>query len=153
MTLSKIVTGKIKNFTLPTSGSMLFSFFDAVKDQNVLLLLISGIQNKPGQNFVESLRDNRKFFDSVNTQLIGVSLFTDIELKKYKNALNLNFILLSDPERTVFEQLGCVSGKKAMNAAFIINSEKEILFKEVTGAEAEFPDLNLIRKKLIQSVR
>jgi glutaredoxin-dependent peroxiredoxin len=99
-------------------------------------------------------RDNMKLYNSLGTSVAGISIDSFFTLREFKKINNLNFMLLSDFNKTVSREYQCIyddyygmSGV-AKRGAFVIDTEKNILYKEVLDQDDQFPDFTSIIKHL-----
>jgi glutaredoxin-dependent peroxiredoxin len=99
-------------------------------------------------------RDNMKLYNSLGTSVAGISIDSFFTLREFKKINNLNFMLLSDFNKTVSREYQCLyddyygmSGV-AKRGAFVIDTEKNILYKEVLDQDDQFPDFTTIIKHL-----
>lgn len=102
-----------------------------------------------------TVRDNMKFYDSLNATIAGISVDSFFTLREFKKANNLKFMLLSDFNKEVSKVYGAYYddyfGMKGVSkrSAFIIGSGGEIKYAEVLDDSGEMPDFKAIQKVLI----
>ena len=99
-----------------------------------------------------------KFFESLNTEVIGISVDAPWSNKAFSEKYGLSFELLSDYERKVitsydgiFEGLGGLESYISANrAVFILDNEGKITYKWVAPNPGVEPDYDEI-KSLIEN--
>ena len=104
------------------------------------------------------INDNMKFYESLNTEVIGISVDAPWSNKAFSEKYGLSFELLSDYERKVitsydviFEGLGGLESYISANrAVFILNNEGKITYKWVAPNPGVEPDYDEI-KSLIEN--
>lgn len=104
------------------------------------------------------INDNMKFFESLNTEVIGISVDAPWSNKAFSEKYGLSFELLSDYERKVitsydviFEGLGGLESYISANrAVFILDNEGKITYKWVAPNPGVEPDYDEI-KSLIEN--
>lgn len=142
-----------------------FSLFDSDKNnvnlsdfrgKNVLILFFplafTGVCTKE----LCSIRDNISAYNSINAQVLGISVDSLFVLDKFKKEQNLNFALLSDFNKaasTAFDVLYETFPAFEMQgvskrAAFVIDKEGVIEYAEICPTPGDLPDFNAIQKML-----
>lgn len=100
------------------------------------------------------VRDNKKLYDALHTNIAAISTDSIFTLKEFKKANNLNFTLLSDFNKEVCKIFGCLSedynGIKVISkrAVFILNNNHKIEYAEVLDHPDSLPDFKAIQKFL-----
>lgn len=122
--------------------------------KNVLLLFyplaFSGVCTKELCN----TRDNLKLYESLNAEVLGISIDSFFTQKAFKESQNLNFQLLSDFNKEVSDSYGCLYqdfyGMKGVSkrSAFVINKEGKVKYLEVLEDADQIPDFNNIQSVL-----
>ena len=102
-----------------------------------------------------SVRDNMKKFESVNAEVLAISVDSLFTLGKFKESEDLNFKLLSDFNKTVSRSYGAlyedfVLGMKGVSkrSAFVIDTEGTIRYAEVLEDAKQQPDFSKIQDVL-----
>jgi len=104
-----------------------------------------------------TMRDNMKFYDSLDTTVAAISIDSFFTLKEFKKANNLKFPLLSDFNKEASEAYGVLYedyfGMKGVSkrAVFIVGNNGKIKYKEVLEDSGKLPDFKEIQKRLLQS--
>lgn len=139
-----------------TSGEhvSLKSFLDDGESDTLLLffpLAFSGVCTDE----LCTVRDNMKLYNSLNADVIGISVDSFFTLKEFKKANNLNFTLLSDFNKEVSESYGVLDpdffGMKGVSkrSAFVIGSDGIVKYGEVLDDAENQPDFRAIQKVLM----
>jgi len=102
-----------------------------------------------------SIRDNYSKYESLNAEVIGISIDSVFVLDRYKQAENYNFTLLSDFNKDVSRSYGVlydtfVFGMKGVSkrSVFVIDSEGTIKHTEVLEDAGQLPDFQSIEETL-----
>ncbi|MEZ4804677.1 MAG: redoxin domain-containing protein [Bacteroidia bacterium] len=102
-----------------------------------------------------SVRDDINNYKDLNAEVIGISNDAMFSLKRYKEDQNLNFLLLSDYNKTVSEDYDTlydefILGTKRVTkrAAFVIDEDGKIKYAEILENSSDIPDLNKIKELL-----
>jgi len=104
-----------------------------------------------------SVRDTYKQYESLGTEVLGISVDSFFTLKEFKKSQNLNFELLSDFNKTVSKSydalyddfFGMIGVSK--RSAFVVDSEGRIQYAEVLEKASDVPNFEAIRKALLNS--
>jgi peroxiredoxin len=103
-----------------------------------------------------TLRDQASQFNSLNAQVLGISVDPPFSQKAWSDANNLNFPLLSDFTREVvnlygvaFPNLAGMEGYVAANrAVFVVDKGGVVRYRWDAPAPTEEPDYDEIRQAL-----
>jgi peroxiredoxin len=101
-----------------------------------------------------AVRDDLAAYNSLNAEVLGISVDTLFTLKKFKEEQGLNFRLLSDFNKTTARSYGALYEDYfgmhgvAKRAAFLIDKQGRIAFAQVLENDAEWPDFEAIKQKL-----
>ncbi len=101
-----------------------------------------------------SIRDNMKIYESLDAEVIAISVDSLFVQKAFKQAQNLNFELLSDFNKevsklynTIYEDFyGMIGVSK--RSAFIIDKEGMVRFEEILDTDDVLPNFYEIQKIL-----
>ena len=128
------------------------------RDQNVLLLFFPLAFTKTCTAELCSIRDNISFYNNVNAKVYGISVDALQSLAKYKTDQQLNFTLLSDFNKNVSADYGCLYELFSYNmkgvskrSAFIIDKKGIVQYAEIleqAGEQPNFVNINLILERL-----
>jgi len=126
-----------------------------ITEESTLLLFFPLAFSGVCTNELCTVRDNMKFYNSLNANVIAISTDSFFTLREFKKANNLNFTLLSDYNKEVSEKYGAIYddyfGMKGVSkrAAFIIDSDGIITYAEVLDDSGAQPDFKAIQNSLI----
>lgn len=145
---------KAQNFTLKDTENVDVSLSDYKDDKNVVLLFFplafSGVCTKE----LCSTRDNLKIYDSLDAEVLGISIDSFFTLRAFKEANNLNFKLLSDFNKEVSAMYGTLYadyfGMKGVSkrSVFIIDKKGRVVHKEILEDSGKIPDLAKVQQVL-----
>jgi len=102
-----------------------------------------------------TMRDNFGYYDGLNAVILGISVDSPFVLGKFKEAINLQFELLSDFNKdvsiayqTIYDEF--IFGMKGVSkrAAFVIDEEQNIIYAEVLNVATDLPDFSAIADKV-----
>ena len=153
----KVTPGdKAPDFSLTDTSGKKRSLPDLRNDsgRDILLLFFplafSGVCTKE----LCTIRDNMKFYNSLNTNVAAISTDSFFTLREFKKSNNLNFHLLSDYNKEASAKYGALYddyfGMKGVTkrAAFIIDQDGIIKYAEVLEDSDELPDFKSIQFQL-----
>lgn len=102
-----------------------------------------------------SVRDNMKKYEDLNVKVFGLSVDSPYTLAKFKDEQQLNFTLLSDFNKEVSTQYGCLYETFGMEmkgvskrAAFLIDKEGVVQYAEVLENAGNQPDFAAIQEAI-----
>jgi glutaredoxin-dependent peroxiredoxin len=145
---------KVSNFTLQDTKGDNVELKDLAKGSKVLILFFPLAFSSTCTEELCQTRDNMKFYNSLSTTVVGISVDSFFTLREFKKANNLNFTLLSDFNKEVSKQFGAIYedyfGMKGVSkrASFIVNDQHEIEYAEVLDDSGKLPDFKSIQKAL-----
>ena len=100
-------------------------------------------------------RDNMKKYESLNAQVLGISVDSPFTLAKFKADNEYGFPLLSDFNKVVIDQYGLfldqfVFGMIGVSkrAIFVIDTEGVVRYAEVTPSAGNSPNFVAVRETL-----
>ena len=127
----------------------------AQKGKNVLVLFFPLAFTGTCTKELCSIRDTMKVYESLNTQIYGISIDTIFSLGKFKAEQNLNFPLLSDFNKEACTAFECIYdtfilGMKGVSkrSAFLIDKEGVVRYAEVLETATDVPNFEAIQKCL-----
>jgi peroxiredoxin len=145
---------KAPDFTLKNSNSEDISLNEYKGNKNVVLLFFplafSGVCTKE----LCTTRDNLKIYESLDAEVLAISVDSFFTLKAFKESNNLNFSLLSDFNKEVSEEYGVLYedfyGMKgvAKRSVFVIDQEGSIVHSEILEDAGNMPDLAKVQEVL-----
>lgn len=145
---------KADNFTLQNSNGENVSLDELLKNGKTLLLFFPLAFSSVCTEEMCMARDNMKMYNSLNVQVVGISVDSFFTLKAFKKANNINFTLLSDFNKEISTTFGVLYkdffGMKGVSkrASFIINQDYTIEFAEVLEDSGSLPDFKKIQNTI-----
>ena len=98
------------------------------------------------------VRDNYSAYQSLNAEILAISVDSVFTLDKWKQEMNYPFQMLSDFNKEVSTAYDCIYdsfafGTKGVSkrAAFVINASGTVCYTEVLENAGEMPNLEAIR--------
>jgi len=152
--MSVKVNDRAPDFTLQNTNGENISLSDYTGEKNVVLLFFPLAFTDTCTEELCTTRDNMKLYNSMDAQVLAISVDSFFTLNEFKNNQNFNFPLLSDFNREVAAQYDALYddyyGMKgvAKRAAFLINKEGIIKYREVLEDSGKLPDLKAIQERL-----
>lgn len=104
-----------------------------------------------------SVRDSIAVYESLNTQVLAISVDSFFTLQKFKDEQKLNFPLLSDFNKEVSEAYGALYEEffamkgVSKRSAFVVDENGKIAYAEVLEKASDLPDFNAI-KEVIEKI-
>ena len=131
---------------------------DEFKGKNVVLAFYPGAFTGTCTTEMCALRDRIDQFNSLNAQVLGISVDPPFAQKAWADANNLNFPILSDFNRQVVNQydvaLPNLAGLQGYTAAdravFVVDKEGVLRYKWVAPSPVDEPDYEELRQTLAQ---
>lgn len=145
------------DFTLQnTSGDTVSLYNDVIREKKKSVLLFfplafSGVCTDE----LCTVRDNLKFYNSMDASVIAISVDSFFTLAEFKKANNLQFPLLSDFNKEVSASYGVLYqdyfGMKGVSkrSVFIVDQDATILYAEVLEDSGNQPDYKSMQKVLM----
>jgi len=125
------------------------------KGKNVLLLFFPQAFTGTCTKELCSTRDNIALYDQANAQVLGISVDSLFTLARYKDDQQLNFPLLSDFNKEVSKDYGCLYDTFVFDmhgvskrSAFVVDKMGIIRYAEVLETASDLPNFNEIQKTL-----
>ena len=152
MTLTK--GDKAPDFSLYSSDKKEIKLED-YKGKNLVILFFPLAFTGVCTTELCSIRDNYSKYESLNAEVVGISVDSLFVLEKFKEQENYNFELLSDFNREVSRSYGAlydnfVLGMKEVSkrSVFVIDAEGTIQHSEVLEDAGELPSFTAIVETL-----
>jgi peroxiredoxin len=148
------VGDKATNFTLQNSEGKEISLKGETEQNKALILFFPLAFSSVCSAEMCNTRDNMKLYNSLNVNVLGISVDSFYTLREFKKYNNLNFTLLSDFNKVVSSQFNVLYedfyGMKgvAKRSAFIINQDLMIEYFEVLEDASKQPDFKAIQSAL-----
>jgi peroxiredoxin len=102
-----------------------------------------------------SLRDNIAGYNSLNAQILAISVDSLFTLKQFKEDQKLNFPLLSDFNKeasiaydSIYETFGFKMKGVSKRSAFVVDKEGKIAYAEVLESAGDLPNFEAINTVL-----
>jgi peroxiredoxin len=146
------------DFTLPSSDRSKVSL-SAYRGKNVVLLFFpfafTGVCTKE----LCEMRDNLSLYESLDAEILAISVDAPATLAAFKEAQQYNFNLLSDFNKQVSIQYDVLypvfaGGLKGVSkrAAFVIDGSGKIRYAEILENAGELPNFAAIQQ-LLQTIK
>lgn len=154
MTLKK--GDKAPLFSLKNSEGEDVNLADSIGKKNVVLLFFPLAFSSVCTDELCHVRDNIKNFESLDAEVLGISVDSFFALKAFKKEQNLNFHLLSDFNKNVSEEYGALyddfygMAGVSKRSAFVIGKDGDIKYAEVLEKASEIPDFSKIQAALAE---
>jgi peroxiredoxin len=152
--MSAKLDSKAPDFELKNTAGETVRLSDYRDKKNVVLLFFPLAFTSTCTEELCMTRDNMKLYNAMDAEVIGISVDSFFTLKEFKKAQNLNFTLLSDFNREVSEEYGALYndffGMQGVSkrAAFVIDRQGNIKYKEVLEDAGKIPDFKAIQQTL-----
>jgi len=143
------------NFTLHDTEKNTVSLSEQ-KGKNVLLLFFPLAFTSVCTKELCVIRDDNARYNSASATVFGISVDSYATLKKFKAEQGFNFTLLSDFNKEVSAQYGCLYEEfgwmkgVSKRSAFIIDKEGTVQYAEVLESAGDLPNFEAINTKLEQ---
>ena len=126
------------------------------KGKNVVLAFVPGAFTGTCTTEMCNLRDQMDQFNSLNAEVLGISVDPPFSQKAWADANNLNFTLLSDFGReatqaydVAWNNMAGLEGYVAANrAVFVVDKEGVVRYKWLAPTPADLPDYDEIRQAI-----
>lgn len=144
------------NFTLKNTENKDISLSDFKNRKNVVLLFFPLAFSQVCTQELCSTRDNYKLYDSLDAEVLGISVDSYFTLKAFKQSNNLNFSLLSDFNKEVCSNYDVLYkdffGMKgvAKRSVFVINKEGIIVHNQILEDAGDLPNLSKVQEVLAE---
>lgn len=152
--MSLKLDSKAPDFTLQNTEGEKITLSDYRDEKNVVLLFFPLAFTGTCTEELCTTRDNMKLYNSMDAEVIGISVDSFFTLKEFKKAENLNFTLLSDFNKevsskydTLYDEFFGMKGV-AKRSAFVIDQEGLVRHKEILENAGELPDFKTIQETL-----
>ncbi len=145
---------KAVDFTLLNSDGKEVTLSDEVKQGNVLLLFFPLAFSSVCTEELCTARNNMKLYNSLDTNVIAVSVDSFFTLKEFKKSNNLNFTLLSDFNKEISAEYNSLYedffGMKGVSkrSAFVINGDMITTYSEILDDSDQVPNFKAIHTVL-----
>ena len=128
------------------------------KGKNVVLAFVPGAFTGTCTTEMCNLRDQIGQFNSLNAEVLGISVDPPFSQKAWADANNLNFTILSDFSReatraydVAWNNMAGLEGYTAANrAVFVVDKDGVVRYKWLAPSPADLPDYEEIRQAISQ---
>lgn len=151
-----LVNHKAPDFTLQNTNGDKISLSDFRGKKNVVLLFFPLAFTSTCTEELCQTRDNLKIYNSLEAEILGISIDSFFTLKEFKKAQNINFQLLSDFNKEASKGYDVLYkdffGMKGVSkrSVFLINKEGRVVYSEVLDNASELPNFNALQNKLVE---
>lgn len=145
---------KAPDFTLQNTQKEPVKLSDYEGEKNIVLLFFPLAFTSVCTAELCNARDNMKVYESLDAEVLGVSVDSMFTLEVFKKSQNLNFQLLSDFNKEVAKEYGVLYEEffgmhgVSKRSAFVIDKEGVIKYAEVLEDAGNQPDFNAIQETL-----
>lgn len=152
--MSLSIGQKAPDFTLKNSDGEDVSLSDFSGKKNVVILFFPLAFTSVCTDELCQVRDDYQKFDSLDAQVLGISVDSFFTLKQFKESQNYNFPLLSDFNKTTATAFGAIYdeffGMKgvAKRSAFVIDKTGKVQYAEVLEKASDLPNFEKIKSTL-----
>ncbi len=152
--MSVNLDSKAPDFTLQNTEGDEISLSDFRGSKNVVLVFFPLAFSSTCTEELCTIRDNMKLYNSLDAEVLAVSVDSFFTLKAFKKSQNLSFTLLSDFNKEASKKYNAFYddyfGMKGVSkrATFVIDKQGTIRHSEVLEDSGELPDFKAIQKIL-----
>lgn len=142
------------DFTLKNSKGTTITLSSILNEKRVVLLFYPLAFTSTCTEELCTMRDNMKLYESLDAEILGISVDSHYVLREYKRSHNLNFPLLSDFNKEASQKYGVLYddfyGMKGVSkrASFVIGRDGIVKYAEILEDADDLPDFNAINKTL-----
>lgn len=154
--MSDLLYKEAPDFTLQNTKGEKIRLKDYEGEKNVVLLFFPLAFTSTCTKELCHTRDNLKMYNSLDAEVLGISIDTFFTLKEFKESQNINFQLLSDFNKeasikydVLYEDFFGMKGV-SKRSVFIINKEGIIVHTEILENANELPNFQKIEEELIK---
>lgn len=144
----------IQDFTLQDTQGREVSLSDHLEKGKALILFFPLAFSSVCTDEMCHFRDNKKLYNSMNANILGISVDSFFTLREFKRANNFPFPFVSDFNKEVSRQFDALYddyyGMKGVSkrSAFVINKDRVVEYAEVLEDSDSLPDFKAIQKAL-----
>ncbi|MCS7019993.1 MAG: peroxiredoxin [Cytophagales bacterium] len=149
------VGDKAPAFTLFNTDKQPVSLTDLHNGKNVVLLFFPLAFTSVCTTELCTMRDNMEKYNSLNANVVGISVDSVFTLAKFKEQERLNFTLLSDFNKEVATAYDAIYGDfvlgmkgVAKRSAFVVDKKGIIRYVEVLESAGDLPNFAAIQQTL-----
>lgn len=141
-------------FNLQNGNFELISNENYIGEKNLVVLFYPLAFSSVCTEELCTTRDNMKIYNSLDAEVIAISVDSLFVQKAFKASQNLNFELLSDFNKETSKSFGCLYedyyGMHGVSkrSAFVIDKQGIVRYEEVHDQDDVIPDFNKIQSVL-----
>lgn len=149
-----LVKNEAPDFTLKNTNGEDVSLSKFKGKKNVIVLFFPLAFTSTCTEELCHTRDNLKIYNSLDAEVLGISVDSFFTLKEFKQSQNLNFQLLSDFNKEISIKYGVLYedffGMHGVSkrSAFVINKEGVVVHSQVLEDASNLPDFDIIQSIL-----
>ncbi|AXJ01488.1 Peroxiredoxin [Cyclonatronum proteinivorum] len=145
---------KAPDFTLKNSDGEDVSLSGFAGKKNVVVLFFPLAFSSVCTDELCQVRDSLKQFESLDAEVLAISVDSFFTLKEFKKAQGYNFQLLSDFNKETAKAYGCLYDEffgmhgVAKRSAFAVDKEGVVQYAEVLEKASDIPDFEKVKAAL-----
>jgi peroxiredoxin len=138
------------DFTLPDSNGNEVSLADSLKEnEQVVLVFYFGYLCQPCMAQLSEIENDRTKYEEAGSQVIAIAVQGNYGAKTTAKVSNAQFPILADNDRIVAEAYGVLDEGLSTPSVFIINKDRQIVWREITHIEGSGCGTNRIPSQTI----
>lgn len=144
----------VEDFELQNTKGEGVQLYELLEDGKTLLLFFPLAFSSVCTDEMCHYRDNMKLYNSMNANILGISVDSFFTLREFKRTNNIPFQLASDFNKEVSKKFNVLYedyfGMKGVSkrAAFVISQQGVIEYAEILEDSGSLPDFKAIQKAL-----
>lgn len=153
--MRNLLNKKAPLFTLKNTLGENISLQEYIGNKNIVLLFFPLAFTDVCTKELCTVRDNLKIYDSLEAEILAISVDSHFTLKEFKQSQNLNFQLLSDFNKEVSQSYFVLNndfnGMRGVSkrSAFVIDKEGMVRYEEVLEDASKLPSFYNIQLVLV----
>ncbi|XWN38329.1 MAG: redoxin domain-containing protein [Balneola sp.] len=153
--MSNLLNKKAPDFSLQNTTGKKIDLSSYKGEKNVVLLFFPLAFTSTCTKELCHTRDNLKMYNSLDAEVLGISIDTFFTLKEFKSSQNINFQLLSDFNKeasnaydVLYEDFYGMKGV-SKRSVFVINKDGVVVYTEILDNADELPNFKRLEEILI----
>ncbi len=153
--MSDLINKRAPNFSLQNTKGKKVELSAYEGEKNVVLLFFPLAFTSTCTEELCQTRDNLKMYNSLDAEVLGISVDTFFTLREFKSAQNINFQLLSDFNKEASKAFDVLYedfyGMKGVSkrSVFVISKEGIVLHSEILENADELPNFSRLEEVLL----
>ena len=153
--MSDLINKKAPAFSLQNTKGVKVELSAYEGEKNVVLLFFPLAFTSTCTEELCQTRDNLKMYNSLDAEVLGISVDTFFTLREFKSAQNINFQLLSDFNKEASKDFDVLYedfyGMKGVSkrSVFVISKEGIVLHSEILENADELPNFSRLEEVLL----